>query len=73
MHQTYFPWRKGRGVYIVVFKRCFQIGLSKKQASLEETDGILSAVRGHYLDLDPKEIGEWNAVQKGTKERSTSP
>lgn len=68
MHQTYYPWRKGRGIYIVVLKRCFQIGLSQKQLSLEEADGILSAVQGRYLDLTPNEIGEWNAVQKGTKD-----
>ena len=71
MHQTMHPWRKGRGIYVALFKRSFQIGLCKKQ-NLDEEDGILSAVKGRYLDISPSEIGEWNAVQKGNK-RPTSP
>lgn len=64
MHQTYAPWRKGKGVYIVLFKYCFQLGWSKPQ-NLTEEAGILSATQGRYLDIAPHEIGNWNAVQKG--------
>lgn len=66
MHQTCSPWNKGKGVYIVVFKRCLQIGLCKPQ-HLSEESGILSAMQGRYLDLTPHEIGNWNAVPKGNK------
>lgn len=60
MHQTYEPWRKGKGIYISLFKRTFQIGLCKEQR-LSEEEGILSAVEGRYLDVSPKEIGDWGA------------
>lgn len=66
MHQTSSPWNKGKGIYIVAFKRCLQIGLCKPQ-QLNEESGILSAMQGRYLDLTPHEIGNWNAVPKGNK------
>lgn len=66
MHQTSSPWNKGKGVYIVVLKRCLQIGLCKPQ-HLNEESGILSAMQGRYLDLTPHEIGNWNAVPKRNK------
>lgn len=66
MHQTHAPWRKGTGVYISLFKYCFQFGWSKPQ-DLREEAGILSAVQGRYLKLTPHEIGNgnWDALQKG--------
>lgn len=66
MHQTHSPWRKGKGVYIVLFKYCFQFGWSRPQ-NLREDAGILSAVQGRYLKLTPHEIGNgnWDAIQKG--------
>lgn len=71
MHQTSAPWRKGAGLVITVAKRSVHMGLSRKQ-NLEETDGLLSAVKGRYLDTSPSEIGEWNAVPKRTKEHNTA-
>lgn len=71
MHQTSAPWHKGKGIYIVVLKRCLQIGLCKPQ-QLNEESGILSAMQGRYLDLTPHEIGNWNAVPKGNKAGATS-
>lgn len=65
MHELSAPWRKGIGIYFVLSKRCLQIGLCKKQ-QLGETDGILSAIQGRYLEVEPKEIGNWNGVQKET-------
>lgn len=66
MHQTHSPWRKGKGVYIALFKFCFQFGWSHPQ-NLREEAGILSAVQGRYLKLTPHEIGNgnWDAIQKG--------
>ena len=64
MHQTSAPWNKGKGLYVVFFKRCLQVGLCKPQ-QLSEESGILSAMQGRYLDLTPHEIGNWNAVPKG--------
>ena len=63
MHETNDPWRIGRGIYIVFLKRCFQIGLCRVQ-SLDETEGILSAVQGRYLELEPREIGNWGVQEK---------
>jgi hypothetical protein len=71
MHQTSTPWNKGKGIYIVSFKRCLQIGICKPQ-HLSEESGILSAMQGRYLDLTPHEIGNWNAVPKGNKAGATS-
>ena len=65
MHQTYAPWHKGKGIYIALFKYCFQFGYAKPQ-NLNEEAGILSAVQGRYLALTPREIGDgnWNDLQK---------
>lgn len=65
MHELSAPWRKGAGLYVVVAKRCIQVGLCKRQ-HLNETEGILSAIQGRYLEVEPSEIGNWNGVQKET-------
>lgn len=70
MHQTSSPWRKGKGIYLVLFKRCLQVGFCKPQ-QLNEELGILSAMQGRYLDLTPHEIGNWHAVPKGNKAGAT--
>lgn len=70
MHQTSSPWYKGRGIYVVFFKKCTQVGFCKPQ-QLSEESGILSAMQGRYLDLTPHEIGNWNAVPKGSKAGTT--
>ena len=71
MHELGSPWRKGQGVYLVLFHRSFQIGLCHRQ-QFDDITGTLSAVQGRYLDLSAKEIGNWNAVQKDTKARTTT-
>ena len=58
MHQTAAPWRKGRGLYVVCCRRMFQIGLCQPQ-HLDDEAGTLSALQGRFLDMTPKEIGEW--------------
>jgi hypothetical protein len=58
MHQVSAPWKKGRGVYIALFRYSLQIGLCHSQ-KLNEIDGTLSAIQGRYLDIEPKEIGNW--------------
>lgn len=58
MHQLSPPWKKGTGIYIAIAKRSLQIGLCHSQ-NFDEVDGTLSAIQGRYLDLEPKEIGQW--------------
>lgn len=67
MHTTSAPWKSGKGIYFVLAKRVFQIGLCKDVVYIEESQALLSAVKGRYLDMTPSEIGDWNAVQKGNK------
>lgn len=68
MHTTSAPWRSGKGIYFVFLKRVFQIGLCKEMAYIGESQALLSAMKGRYLDMTPSEIGDWNnAVQKGNK------
>jgi hypothetical protein len=71
MHELSAPWRKGKGIYIAAFRRSFQVGICRRQ-QLDEVSGTLSAVQGRYLDLSAHEIGNWNAVQKDTKARTTT-
>lgn len=71
MHEVAEPWRRGRGVYAVVAKRCLHIGLCRTQ-TLDETEGILSAVQGRYLDTEPREIGNWHGVQKEDARKLTA-
>lgn len=59
MHQTHSPWRSGPGIYVTVLKWTFLVGLAFKNPNMDETEGTLSALKGRYLDLEPKEIGEW--------------
>jgi hypothetical protein len=65
MHELAEPWRKGRGLYIVVARYCLQVGLCRTQ-TFSETEGILSAMQGRFLELEPREIGNWNGIQKET-------
>jgi hypothetical protein len=71
MHELSAPWRKGRGVYVALFHRSLQFGLCRRQ-QLDEVTGTLSAVQGRYLDLSANEIGNWNALQKDNKARTTT-
>lgn len=71
MHEVAEPWRRGRGLYVTVAKRCLQIGLCRTQ-TLDETQGILSAVQGRYLDIEPREIGNWNGVQEEATRKLTA-
>jgi hypothetical protein len=58
MHELNAPWRKGRGIYIAICKRSFQLGLCRTQM-FSETEGTLSAIQGRYMDTPPSEIGNW--------------
>lgn len=63
MHELSEPWRKGRGVYVALFRRSLQVGLCRRQ-QMDEVTGTLSAVGGRWLNTTPKEIGNWNAKKK---------
>jgi hypothetical protein len=71
MHELSEPWRKGRGVYVAMFKRSIQIGVCYRQ-NLDDTAGTLSAVQGRYLDISASEIGNWNDIQKNNQARTTT-
>ena len=58
MHQLSAPWLKGKGFYIAVAHMSLQIGICFPQ-DLDEVEGTLSAIQGRYLDIEPKEIGQW--------------
>lgn len=59
MYETDFPWRHGTGIQFRVPRRTIQIGLCRKNLNLNETTGALAALKGRFMDTDPKEIGEW--------------
>lgn len=63
MHELTDPWRKGWGLYLVVAKYRIHIGMCRAQ-KLGETEGILSAIQGRYLDVEPQEIRNWHSVRK---------
>lgn len=71
MHELSEPWRKGQGIYVVALRRCLQVGFCRTQ-TFEETEGILSAMQGRFLDLEPREIGNWNGIQKEANTRKAS-
>lgn len=58
MHELNHPWRVGRGLYLVLVKWSLQVGLCRRQSFTDE-EGTLSAVRGRYMDVTAKEIGQW--------------
>lgn len=59
MHELSHPWRKGRGLYITLFKWSLQIGVCRPLGNIGFEQGTLSAVQGRYLETTPKEIGQW--------------
>lgn len=59
MHETDYPWRRGKGCQFRTDKYTLQIGLCKKLSVKDETDGILNAVGGREMDLTAHEIGQW--------------
>lgn len=63
MHETSEPWRVGKGIQMRCADKTFQVGICHKQ-SYSETDGVLSAVRGRFLDLTPIEIRERSTKTK---------
>lgn len=71
MHELAHPWRIGQGIYIVINKKSLQVGKCYEQPWLDETKGVLSAVQGRYLEVEPKEIGDWG-VQKGKETRKAT-
>lgn len=59
MRETDFPWRTGRGIQIGIGKYSFQIGFCKGHRHVNETDGLMRAVKGRRLHYQPKEIRKW--------------
>lgn len=58
MHEVDPPWRHGKGLQLKVFKRYIQVGICKKH-QYDEATGILAAVQGRFLDIEPIDIGKW--------------
>lgn len=59
MRQTNFPWKIGKGLQIRIKNYSFQFGICKKSNYSNETDGILGALGGRYLDTETSDIREW--------------
>lgn len=59
MRQTTPPWRIGYGVQVKVHKYFYQFGVCRKPKNVDDTNGLLYAVKGRILETPIKEIGEW--------------
>ena len=64
MHETSYPWRSGKGLQVRWGFKTFQVGICHKQ-NYDETEGMLSAVQGRFMDLTPIEIREQSKKLKG--------
>lgn len=53
------PWLVGSGIQIRVMNRTVQVGLCTRQAAKDETQGVLNALEGRFLEEHPEEIGGW--------------
>lgn len=72
MRQTSSPWLIGRGIQVRVSKWTCQIGICDRAGEYEEDEGLLRALDGRELLMDPEEIGEkWDGISK-KKERASS-
>ena len=49
------PWKRGKGIYVALFKYSLQIGICKEDAN----GSLLTQLDGRLLDLTPHEIGNW--------------
>ena len=58
MHEIDPPWRHGKGLQIRVSRWCIQVGLCRAH-DYDEESGILAAVNGRFLDIEPIDIGKW--------------
>ena len=58
MRELDAPWRHGRGLQIRFGSYTFQVGLCRPQEH-DEVSGVLAAMDGRFLELEPKEIGKW--------------
>lgn len=59
MRQTSEPWLVGSGLQVRFGKYIFQIGICGKPKKLDDQDGLLYAMQGRVMDVEPKEIGIW--------------
>ena len=59
MRQTSFPWKIGKGLQVSFGRYSFQFGICKKSNHSDETEGILGALGGRYLDTSTRDIREW--------------
>lgn len=62
MRQTSAPWRTGKGIQIRISKYIFQVGMSKRNKSIDPSQdelGLLYAMQGRLLGDAPKDIGSW--------------
>lgn len=53
------PWRIGKGIQFTYRTYSFQIGLCKKHRHKTIEDGELAAMGARYMDVEPKELGNW--------------
>lgn len=74
MRQISPPWLIGRGIQVRLTKWTFQIGICDYSGDFEEDEGLLRALDGRSLSLDPEEIGEkWNGISAEKTRAKSSP
>lgn len=59
MRQVTAPWLIGQGIQFRLRRHTFQIGMCFPQPADDETEGVLNAVGGRYMEESPEEIGVW--------------
>lgn len=64
------PWLRGKGPQFRFGKYTFQIGWCSAHTPKTEDEGILAAMDGRELEMDPKDIRKWNGSQP-VQEEST--
>jgi hypothetical protein len=60
MNETDYPWHKGRGLEVRWRHHAVQVGVCRLRKVSSEEEGLLGAVGGRDLDIEPQRIGrEW--------------
>lgn len=59
MIEVNHPWRVGNGIQFRLHRWTFQMGWCRPNPDKEETEGMLDAVGGRYMEEAPEEIGVW--------------
>lgn len=67
------PWLRGKGPQFRFGTHTFQIGWCSAHTPRNENEGILAAMDGRKLEMDPKDIRKWNGSQPVQEEGTEKP